>query len=85
MKKYILIIFIAIVAASCGDGIPQEEKDNAFWLDQADISVMDQDWAEPNINFSCDSNELSIGGKSYDRGVGTHAISKMMIKVHGYA
>ena len=85
MKNIIQIIFIAIIISSCSDGIPQEEKENAFWLDQADLSAMEQGWSAPHANFSCDSNDLSIAGKSYKRGVGTHAISKMMIDVHGTA
>jgi len=83
MKKNILYILSIVLISSCGDGIPKEEKDNAFWLDQADLTAMEQDWSLPHANFSCDSNELSIAGKSYERGVGTHARSKMLIAVHG--
>lgn len=83
MKKNILYIFALMILVSCGDGIPQDEKDNAFWLDQADLTAMQQDWSAAHANLSCDSNKLSIAGKSYDRGVGTHAVSKLMIDVHG--
>ena len=83
MKNYILLILIAIICISCDDGIPQEEKENAWWLDKADLTAMKQDWSAPHANFSCDSNDLSIAGKSYDRGVGTHAISKLLINVNG--
>lgn len=81
MKNYLFLIASLIFFTSCGDGIPREEKRNAWWLDQADLSVMEQDWAQPNAGYSCDSNTLSIAGKTYDRGVGTHAVSKMMIDV----
>ncbi|HSG68428.1 MAG TPA: NPCBM/NEW2 domain-containing protein, partial [Bacteroidales bacterium] len=83
MKKNILYLIAIMIIASCGDGIPQEEKKNAFWLDEADLGAMEQDWSKPNANFSCDSNKLSIAGKSYKRGVGTHAVSKVMIDVKG--
>lgn len=85
MKKNILYILAIMLISSCGDGIPKEEKDNAFWLDEADLTAIEQDWSFPKANFSCDSNELSIGGKTYDRGVGTHANSKLMIDVFGKA
>lgn len=85
MKKNILYIFVLILLASCGDGIPTDEKENAFWLDQADLSYMEQDWAAPRAGLSCDSNRLSIAGKRYERGVGTHAVSKVMINVFGTA
>lgn len=85
MKKYILFIFVAALLASCSDGIPKEEKDNAFWLEDLDLTAMEQDWSFAKMNYSCDSNELSVGGKSYKRGIGTHSVSKMMINLHGVA
>ncbi|MEN8225914.1 MAG: NPCBM/NEW2 domain-containing protein [Bacteroidota bacterium] len=84
MKNNILYIFIAIVITSCSDGIPSDEKRNAWWLDEADLSAMHQSWAEPHAGLSCDSNELSIAGKSYKRGVGSHSVSKILIDVHGH-
>lgn len=85
MKKYFLFLLILALLASCGDGIPQDEKDNAWWLHEADLSAMHQDWSEPKANLSCDDNTLSIAGTRFKRGVGTHAISKMMIDLHGSA
>ena len=85
MKKNILYLFVIMFIASCGDGIPQEEKDNAFWLEQSDLTAMEQDWSKPHANYSCDSNALSIDGKTYARGVGTHAVSKVLIDVKGRA
>lgn len=84
MKKYILIVMMAALLVSCGDGIPREELDNGWWLHEADLTVMQQDWGEPHANLSCDNNKLSIDGKTYKRGVGTHAISKMLIDLQGY-
>jgi len=85
MKKYILFLLAIALLAACGDNIPQEEKDNAWWLDEADLSAMEQDWSEPRANLSCDENKLRIDGTTYKRGVGTHAISKLMIDLHGTA
>jgi alpha-galactosidase len=85
MKKHILYIFALMFLVSCGDGIPREELDNAWWLHEADLSAMEQDWAEPHAGYSCDSNRLRIDGTRYKRGVGTHAVSKMMIDLHGTA
>jgi len=85
MRRYFLFIVLAAFIASCGDGIPREEKKNGWWLHEADLSAMTQDWSVPKVNMSCDENDLSIGGKSFDRGVGTHAISKIMIDLWGTA
>ncbi len=84
MRNYILLVLVAAFFASCGDGIPREELDNGWWLHEADLTAMQQDWGEPHANLSCDNNKLSIDGKTYKRGVGTHAISKMLIDLQGY-
>jgi len=84
MKNYFLILLAATLLASCGDSIPQSEKDNAWWLHEADLTAMQQDWSEPRANRSCDNNDLIIDGTTYKRGVGTHATSKMMINLNGY-
>jgi alpha-galactosidase len=84
MKNYILLILVAAFFVSCGGSdIPQEELDNAWWLNDANLAAMEQDWSTPKANRSCDYNRLSIDGKRYKRGVGTHAFSRMMIDVHG--
>jgi alpha-galactosidase len=85
MKNYILFVLVLTLFTSCGDGIPGQEKDDGWWLHEADLSAMEQDWSEPKVNLSCDGNELSIGGTTFDYGVGTHAVSKMMIDLHGSA
>jgi alpha-galactosidase len=44
-----------------------------------DLSKMETGWGTVRPNLSCDSNTLTVAGQVYDKGVGTHAISKMMI------
>ena len=43
------------------------------------LSAMETGWGKVRPNLSCDSNKLSVAGEVYEQGVGTHAISKMMI------
>jgi alpha-galactosidase len=83
IQRFPIYLFFLVFLASCGDGIPKYEKDHAFWLDEADLSAMEQDWGSPRAKLSCDGNALSVGGKKYKRGIGTHAVSRLMIKVHG--
>ncbi len=83
MKRNILYILVIFILASCGDDIPSVEKDNGWWLEKADLTAMEQDWLSPNVNMSCDNNKLYIDGERFKRGVGTHAVSKIMINVHG--
>lgn len=48
-----------------------------------DLSKMETGWGTNRANLSCDSNQLTVAGQVYDNGVGTHAISKMLILLHG--
>lgn len=51
------------------------------WLDELDLSKMKQGWGKPQVNRSIREKPLSIGGKPFERGVGTHANSIMWIEV----
>lgn len=45
------------------------------WLDSLDLTSMKQGWGQPRINRSVTEKPLTVGGKNFDRGVGTHATS----------
>jgi alpha-galactosidase len=51
------------------------------WLDDLDVSPTVQDWGDPHKNKSIDGHGLSIGGQSFDRGLGTHAKSVLYINL----
>lgn len=56
------------------------------WLDEIDSQGnYVQDWGLPNINQSVARTPLSIGGVSYERGIGSHAISRMLFDLNGKA
>ncbi|MCK9399111.1 MAG: NPCBM/NEW2 domain-containing protein [Bacteroidales bacterium] len=78
MKHYIAILALAIVAASC-TLIPPKQ----IWLHELDISKMEAGWGTSRVNLSVDSNALTVAGQVYENGVGTHAISKMMVDLKG--
>jgi alpha-galactosidase len=46
---------------------------------------MDAGWGSPRANQSVEGNPLSVGGKKFDHGVGTHAISHMRLDLNGMA
>lgn len=50
-----------------------------------DLTKMEVGWGTPRANLSVDSNTLMVAGKAYEKGVGSHAISKMMIDLNGNA
>ncbi len=55
------------------------------WLDDLNLAVATQGWGDPHKNQSVEGNPLTIGGKKFDRGFGTHAESMLHIKLDGGA
>ena len=53
------------------------------WLDELDLSTMEAGWGNPEARKSVEGNALRIAGKTYDRGVGTHAISTFVVDLGG--
>jgi len=78
MKHILFILLLASAISSC-TFIPSEK----IWLHEMDLTAMETGWGTVRANLSCDSNQLSVAGQVYERGVGTHAISKMMIDLYG--
>ncbi len=55
------------------------------WLDQLDLSAATQGYGVPRKNKTVDGKPLTIGGKVFERGFGTHAESSLLIKLDGNA
>ena len=49
------------------------------WLDDLDVSPTSQGWGDPHKNQSVDGHGLSIGGRTFAHGLGTHADSVLYI------
>jgi alpha-galactosidase len=56
---------------------------DTVWLDEMDVAKMKQGWGKPQVNRSIREKPLSIAGRTFSRGVGTHAISSLWIEVNG--
>jgi len=69
---------LALLIASC-------QQNQKIYLDQMDLSMMEIGWGEVHSNLSVEGNALSVAGQSFDKGVGTHSVSKMMIYLGGKA
>src|ERR1035441_6389272 len=55
------------------------------WLDQLDVRSATQGWGEPHKNKSVDDHPLTIGGKQFERGFGTHAEGTLRVNLDGGA
>ncbi|TLY29900.1 MAG: alpha-galactosidase, partial [Ignavibacteria bacterium] len=53
------------------------------WLDELDLSAMEIGWGNPNSRKSVEDHTLSVAGRKFDRGVGTHAVSTYLLNLDG--
>jgi len=75
MKALLAVIkLISAIAAHAAETV---------WLDSLDLSTMRQGWGKPQVNRSIREKPLAIGGKTFERGVGTHANSTYRLTLHG--
>lgn len=63
--------------------LPQTTTGSITYLSDLDLRKMQQGYGEPQADSSVTSKPLSLAGKTYERGVGTHAASTMWIDVGG--
>lgn len=54
-------------------------------LDSLDLRQVAQGWGSPQKNKSVDKHPLSIGGRTFEHGFGTHADSKVTLSLDGGA
>jgi alpha-galactosidase len=54
-------------------------------LEDLPLSGLRQDWGTPSAGKSVEGNQISIGGRTFDHGVGTHAASTWWINLNGTA
>lgn len=67
-----------IILAACQFGFAATLR-----LEDLPLSGMRQDWGTPSAGKSVERNQFSIGGRTFDHGVGTHAVSTWWINLDG--
>ena len=72
----LILLFVTFVAFESSLG--QE-----IWLDQLNLSSMDAGWGSPQVDKSVEGNPLLLAGRKFERGVGTHATSHMLLNLRG--
>ena len=58
---------------------------STMWLDELDLSGMRQVFQTPEVRQSVMGRNLTVGGKVFARGVGTHATSSLLLDLRGQA
>jgi len=71
-------------AANVGSGAEESVRaPEIVWLDTLDLTTMHQGWGEPQVKRSMREKPLSLGGRKFEHGVGTHAVSNYRLKLAG--
>ncbi|MHB9142889.1 MAG: NPCBM/NEW2 domain-containing protein [Paludibacter sp.] len=84
MRKALIFSFCLLYMFAMG------QKSNSstvseLWLDELDINKIETGWSISKANKSIDSHPLTVAGREYEKGVGTHAISKVLLNLYGSA
>ena len=77
MRKLLLLTAITLAVSVYADDA------KTMRIDQFDLRQVAQGWGTPQKNKSVDKNPLTIGGKTFEHGFGTHAHSKMTLDLDG--
>src|ERR1035437_9371252 len=56
-----------------------------IWISSLNVSHIEQGWGEAHSNRSVDNQRLTIAGRVFERGIGTHANSSIPLEVDGNA
>lgn len=83
---------VSFLAARAAQEAPQladlagnSRQPNRMWLDELDLSGVEQEWGAPGKAQTVDGKPLTIGGKKFLRGIGTHASSTFVVDLKGAA
>src|SRR5689334_1248875 len=73
----ILLVAAALLAAA---GMMRAQT---VMLDELDLAAMEAGWGRPQARTSVEGHPLTVAGRTYARGVGTHAVSTMLLHLNG--
>ena len=89
-RHHALAVAIVVATASSGAILVTRAADaqapaNAVWLDALDLSKMTTGYGKAQSKLSIRKKALTMSGRQFERGVGTHAISQIAIDLGGRA
>jgi len=75
-RRTLPVAFLLLAAAITG-------VSQTLWLDETDLGAMRCGWGAPKAGKSVDGNALTVAGRTFARGVGTHAVSTLLLELKG--
>ncbi len=82
-----IALLICMIFAMSAPARTEEDvtQPRTVWLASLDLTKMTAGWGSPQKDRSIQNKPLTIGGRKFERGVGTHASSVMYIDLKGCA
>ena len=79
-------LLIALLIVSCSiTTVAQslQPPQDTVTLSKLNLNKMNQGWGLPQVDKSVTGKPLSISGRKFNHGIGTHSVSRMWIDLHG--
>ncbi len=80
-RFFVMLAALSLPGAAAAQTLPA----NSVWLDTLDLAPLEQGYGSPQANQSVDKHPLTLGGKVYAHGVGSHAAATLVLDLHGGA
>ncbi len=78
-----LCVLTLVRCCVAAGGLGNANAGGKVWLSDLDISKTQQGWQHARKDLSVDGNPLKIAGRTFERGVGTHADSMLYVELNG--
>jgi alpha-galactosidase len=75
LNQRLTVAVLALLAAL----VPVSGRGEDVWISSLDVTKADQEWGTGHADRSVEGHPLAIGGRHFDKGFGTHAISRLAI------
>jgi alpha-galactosidase len=82
MKLNPLTLATALALVALGTQAPAAQPETV-WLSSLDLSFIVQGWGQPQADKAVTGKPISIGGKTFEHGLGTHADSIVRLQLKG--
>ena len=78
----LLLTICAVLVAQlsgCASAVQSDKPERTVWLSSLNLEKMTSGWGSPQKDKSIQNKPLTIAGRTYEKGVGTHAASLMYV------
>jgi alpha-galactosidase len=76
LRRILPALFVMLAGVA---GLHAQQKSDTTWLSTLDLATIRQSWSTAKRNLSVDEHPLSIGGKIFANGIGSHSKSRWLL------